>query len=42
MFWMAVIRPKAVPTRLDLTMSGTDGHRAAGTRTKAKPRRIIG
>ena len=38
---MAVIRPKAVPTRFSSTTSGTDGHMAAGTRTKAAPSTIM-
>ena len=41
MFWTAVIRPNAVPTRSFSTMSGTEGHIAAGTSTNAAPSTII-
>ncbi|OIQ65833.1 hypothetical protein GALL_526040 [mine drainage metagenome] len=34
---MAVMRPKAVPTRFSSTTRGTEGHMAAGTSTKAAP-----
>ena len=41
-FCTMVMRPKAVPVRSFLTISGTDGHIAAGTRTNAAPRAIMG
>ena len=41
-FWIVVVRPNAVPTRFFSTMSGIDGHIAAGTMTNAAPRTIIG
>ena len=31
-FWIADIRPNAVPVMLGLMMSGTQGHSAAGTK----------
>ena len=41
MFWIAVIKPKAVPTRSLSTTSGIEGHIAAGTSTNAAPSTII-
>src|ERR1035438_4044258 len=38
---MAVIRPKAVPTRFSSTTRGTEGHMAAGTSTKDTPSTAI-